>query len=184
MPVEMDYKAGSEETRKRGRAVGEAGTGGGRWERGVAIARDLGEYAKLIALVLAISGLIGIYFPGVRRAWEQWVAPTSWYWIGTVRRNGQFIPQAYEHPLWNNWQRRPVARGDLLGVDGQIMITGKGSQTTDEIHIGRAEPTGRSAVRFVHDARICLEITEVDMSRGNPRTGETFVWAQARKVSC
>ena len=163
---------------------GEGGGRGGGWERGVAIAKDLGEYAKLVALLLAIAGLLGVYLPGVRRTWEQWVTPTSWYWIGTVRRSGLFIPQAYEHPYWNNWKRRPIGGGGLPGVVGDIMITGKGELPTDEIHVGRSAPSPRGAVRFVLDAKVCLQITAVDMSRGNAKTGETFVWARARKVSC
>lgn len=144
------------------------------WKTSVQFAKDVGEWAKLIALILAIVGLIGIYFPTIQRRWEILVKPKAWYYIGFVDSN-RFYPLAYQHPAWNDG---PASEEVLSEIPGQVIVT-----FNDELHIGRDRAGSGGKVQSVLGKNACLYVsaTEKKLQPGAPRK---FVWAEAVKVSC
>jgi hypothetical protein len=144
------------------------------WNGGVTFAHDVGEWAKLVTLVLAIAGLLGFLFPGVKRCWEIHTGPESWYYIGRVER-GTFHQFAYQHPLWNDG---PVVASALSGVPGSVIVT-----MNEELHIGRAVAGGSGAVRSVSKGGVCLYVRHIEQ-HPSPDGKLLYVWAGAVRVSC
>ena len=159
---------------------GAAAAAAGRWGHFIGIIGDAGEIAKLIALLLAIAGLVTVYFPGLRREWEQISSPSAWYWIGTVGGSGRFRSNGYVHPLWNN-PKRPVGLPEVLALGRTIVITGPGP--VDSLHVGRAEAGAGAELRFVFGDNACLAVSKIK-PLASRRTRETFLWAKAQKVTC
>lgn len=144
------------------------------WKAGVAFAHDLGEWAKLVTLILAIAGLAGFLFPSVKRWWEIHLNPEAWYYIGQVK-GGTFRQFAYQHPLWNDG---PVAASALAQVPDSVIVT-----MNDELHIGRAVAGASGAVRSVSKDGVCLYIRHIEQ-RPSPDGKVQYVWAGAVRVSC
>jgi hypothetical protein len=146
----------------------------------VELANDLGEYAKLIALVLAILGFAAVYFPGIRRKWERTVTPSSWYWIGRIDRDGRFVANSYQHPLWNSG---PMPADRLNQIIDQVLITERGKDAEPDTHVGREQPTGSSTAEAVFTENVCLYVRELTF-RQDPAKSVRYVWVRARKVTC
>lgn len=144
------------------------------WKGGVAAAHDLGEWAKLVALLLAVAGLLGVLLPDTKRWWEINLYPESWYYIGQVR-GGTFRPFAYQHPLWNDG---PVAATALAGLPGSVVVT-----MNDELHIGRSRAGRDGAVRTVSKGGVCLYVRHVER-RASPDGAASYVWVGTAKVTC
>lgn len=55
------------------------------WNDFIGLIKDFGEIAKFVALLLAIAGFIGLYFPTARTQFEMLTGPSAWYYIGAVK---------------------------------------------------------------------------------------------------
>lgn len=144
------------------------------WDGGVTFAHDVGEWAKLGALLLAIAGLVGVLVPDAKRWWEIHLGSEAWYYIGVVK-NGRFEPFSYQHPFWNSG---PVPAAVLDKLPGRVIVTLKG-----DVHIGRAKAGADGEVQSIVPDGACLNVREL-ARRSEPAKPEQYIWAGAVKVSC
>lgn len=142
------------------------------WEKIVQTAHDLGEVAKLIALVLAIITFAGFYRPDWRRKWEIFSGPQYWYRIGTINHNGIFSPVAYSSSLWAG----RVPERNVAKLPGTIILT-----DNDELHPGRMTAGGLVGANQGKGA--CLYVHQVKARRELPKPTR-YVWARATKITC
>lgn len=145
-----------------------------RWRRTVDLAADLGEIAKLVALLLAIAGLVGLYLPGVRTAFETRLNPRAWYYVGEVDR-GVFHAEAYQHPPWSGASAPSDALG---GVVGTTVVTIGGG-----LHIGRAAAGGDGPIRTNVAGGVCLHVLAIQRRRA-ARGDVAYVWLEAVRITC
>lgn len=150
-------KAGSQTTQQRPEEPSPATT---RWRRFMTGVSDAGEVAKLVALLLAVTGVLAIYFPGLRQAYERATMPSAWYNIvllsGPSTEPLPFLgarPRGFESPAWADGLNADV----LYDLPGQMIYS-------SDIAIGREGPSPRHAVTYIYDKNACLHIRDLRFS--------------------
>lgn len=151
----------------------------GRWKNGIGLAKDIGEYTKLVALVLTVIGFIAAYFPSAKRDFELIANPSAWYFVGGVYGE-KFGHYDYQNPIWDNGVIRIPALSEL---PGKIIVTTK----SNEPHNGRDAPGGGGNLTRVVPENACLYVREFRiLPIAQPRQGgpQSAVWARAQQVTC
>lgn len=126
----------------------------GAWRRTVQFCNDLGEFAKLGALLLVVGGFLALYFPSVRRGLEAHVIGTdSYYNIGLLVGAPDFAgfrPRNLYSPIWDP---RLGSLDRLMTLRRQVVFTENDNPT-----VGREGPGETSLVRTLAPKGTCLYV--------------------------
>ena len=152
--------------RRLGSSGGPSGPAG-RWRRFIAAVQDLGELAKLTALFLALAGVIAIYFPEARQAYERRTMPSAWYNIVLLSDPWSepypFMaarPRGYESPAWSDGLNVEL----LYGLAGQMIYS-------SDVAVGRKAAGAMAPVTYIYGENVCLEVSALRFSVTRPRDG-------------
>lgn len=150
-----------------------------KWKRGVDLAKDIGDYAKLVALCLTIIGFVAAYLPSARRQFELVVNPSAWFFIGGIYGD-KFGHNDYQNPLWDDGA---VPRSVLDALPGNIMV----ATVSSEPHNGRETPGPDGILMTVAPDNSCLYVREVRILKiPKPKSHgpQSAAWARAQRVAC
>lgn len=155
-------------------AVDDAPSGRTGWRSFIDLIKDLGEVAKFAVLVLALAGLIGLYFPVARTWLETKVNPSAWYYVGKVD-GGKFTSEPFQHPAWSGGTAPQAA---LLRVPGTTMVTLGGG-----LHIGRRAAGSGQPILTNLGGGVCLHVGRIERT-GDAQHPSAFVWVEAVRITC
>ncbi|WP_158912720.1 hypothetical protein [Caulobacter sp. S45] len=144
------------------------------WNNFIGLIKDFGEIAKFVALLLAIAGFVGLYFPTARTWFEMHTDPGAWYYIGAIK-GGTFGSEPFQHPAWSGGSAPEAALDQLPGT---TMVTlGSG------LHIGRQGAGGAQPIRTNYAGGVCLRVTELKRTHDGQKP-DAYIWARAVKITC
>jgi hypothetical protein len=149
-----------------------------RWDESVKVARDIGEFAKLIALAMGMIVFLSFYFPGFRQAWEVHANPHFWFQIGQLNPDRRFRPRIFESPIWAGGVKVYESRVGKQ-MPNTVMTT-----EGDQPHIGRAAPGTAARTMVDYNKDVCLYVAGLKVTPPGPASKDRNVWAEASRVTC